>query len=354
VTTWMDNTTMASASGDAEDHVFLPVPFCGDSSSGDGDEIIPDEFIPVGIGPNRLLQESSTIDDTREDASGGENSLAPDVLVEADADTVILPDHQFANASNKRKVYNLGDRQKNTRKFQVKREKHTDMTNVLATLQSTCCKGKRCLSWFSAQEVMKEREMFWSLKQFEQKNFLMDACKKASIYDENGGITQLRLPFLGKTVCSVAIGKLYGLASQRVSSISKDVKEGKSTCCHERLSRVRSLSVSSAQILSWMQKYFALNTESMPNSNRYHLADSLTKKAVYEIFLLRNRHVYDSAHQPSKQRFLKIWREECPLICIPSVKRFSVCAQCSGFKAGRDRATNRIDRGTVYTHTCMP
>jgi hypothetical protein len=358
-----------------EDGVHAVLPLCSDISSGGGEDIIPtgmmedrdeediwndgcpyyssgggSEIIPIGIGPNRNL------DDASEQSKNDPRDVAPthDDMQNEDREAVIgnddiiplPPSGPFGTSrTQKRKVYHLGERQVNTRRFRIKSEKYTDMANVLSTLESTCCKKRQCLSCYRSQDVLTERKMFWAMKQSEQTNFMIEDCKKYSVYAENGDLLHFRFAFLGKTVCSVAFAKLYGLGSQRVAAISNHVKKGISMYYHKRMSRVRSMTVSSAEILSWMQKYFALNTEIMPNSDRYHLADSLTRKAVYELFLLRNRHVYYDTKQPSKQRFLKIWREQCPLICIPSVKRFSVCAQCSLFKASRDRATNKIDRG---------
>jgi hypothetical protein len=317
---------------DAEDYSEWPlIPFARDFGTDDDYE----EQIPIGIGPNRHLGTTSGVDEDDDSLPVG-----PDETLDS------LPEHIYeASSTHKRKPYTLGVRNQNMRVFKKKATKFVNMDNIISVLVTGCCKKKRCLTCFEAVDVMKAREMFWSLKQPEQVNYLIDEVKRMSIYTDDGDIKQIRWPFMNKCVCSVAFGKLYGLGTQRTSDVAYRVRNGIRKYVHGLVKNVRTLTVSSHEILSWMRKYFAMNAEVMPNSDRYHLADSLTRKAVYELFLLRNRHVYAGVREPSSSRFFEIWRKECPKICIPSVKRFSVCAQCSRFKASRDRATNRSDRG---------
>jgi hypothetical protein len=300
-----------------------------------------DEQIPMGIGPYRHLGSTSEgnaealPDGGHEPASGG-------------IDTTIQT-HMYGESSHgQRKRYTLGERKVNTRVMNKKAAKHLDMANVITMLGAGCCRKKRCLTCFEKGEVMRVRQMFWKMKQPEQVNYLIDETQRMSIYTESGNIQTIRWPFLSKSVCAIAFGKLYGLGNQRVADVAYRVRHGIGRYVHGHVKNVRTLTVSSQEILSWMRKYFSMNTEIMPNSDRFHLADSLTRRAVYELFLLRNRHLYNRVagiKEPSCWRFYAIWRKECPKICIPSVKRFSVCAQCSFFKASRDRATNRMDRG---------
>ncbi|GBG83162.1 hypothetical protein CBR_g36778 [Chara braunii] len=222
--------------------------------------------------------------------------------------------------------YNLGKRSRNLRVYNKKANYHVNMKRVEEVLKESCCKAA-CYKKFRAEDVYYIRETFRAMKQPEQVNFLLSEMRAASYFSDEGELAMLRVTLNGIKVCTRAWGKLYGCSTTHVASVRATFKDGVHTYEH-RNKGAGGLSVSSLYILSWLHEYFRYNTESMPNSNQFHLSSTLLRKDVYEFFEKECASLYSSSIFPSSSWFMTIWRDHCPKVLIPTLKRFSVCSQC--------------------------
>lgn len=302
-----------------------------------------------GLGKRRREEyndESSNILETKDEGGNqfGRRSLLEGLEAATEVSRLVVDKGLFsARPFPDKTLYNLVKRKRNLRVYEKKKTLHTSLESSERVAQTKCC-TKRCVERFSATDILKARKMFWTLKQPEQLNFLLEQMREASYFSDEGELLELRVTFNKLRVCNTAWCKLYALSTWRAASLREKFRSGQRTYEHSS-KRSSGLSASSGKALAWMRNYFRLNTESMPNSEEYHLSDTLLRKDVYEFFLRECGGRCAPSTVPSLPQFQKIWREHFPKVIIPSLKRFSVCAQCLLFKTGRSNADNRVDRG---------
>ncbi|GBG63809.1 hypothetical protein CBR_g39593 [Chara braunii] len=208
------------------------------------------------------------------------------------------------SSKSEKPPYNLGKRGRNARVYNKKANYHVNIKNVELVLKEDCCKAN-CYKKFTTVDVFYKREKFWAMKQPEQLNFFLAEMRAASYFSDEGDLEVLRVTFNGVKVCTKAWGKLYGCSTTHVAKIRKEFREGMVLYGHTNKGSVR-LSASSQQILAWLHEYFRCNTESMPNSDRFHLSDTLRRRDVYDFFKRDCKELYTNKTLPSRSRFITI------------------------------------------------
>ncbi|GBG64104.1 hypothetical protein CBR_g40552 [Chara braunii] len=250
------------------------------------------------------------------------------------------------SSKSEKPPYNLGERGKNVRVYNKKANYHVNMKNVEVVLKKNCCKAK-CYMKFMVEDVFYKQEKFWAMKQPKQVNFLLAEMRVASYLSDDGDLQVLKVTFNGIKVCTKAWGKLYRCSTTRVARLRKDFRDG--LVLYEHANKVSvGLSASSQQILAWLHEYFRFNTKSMPNSNQFHLSDTLQRRDVYDFFKRDCKALYTKKTLPSRSRFMTIWRVHCPKVLIPALKRFSVCSTSLKFKTamfGKALEKHRLMQG---------
>ncbi|GBG85146.1 hypothetical protein CBR_g39712 [Chara braunii] len=187
-------------------------------------------------------------------------------------------------------VHVLDKRKRNTRDYNKKARELVSVASVSRALHVACC-AKSCISIFRLEEVLEEKRKFWAMKQPQQARFLLNEIKKVSCFNANRTLEKLRLAFANRFVCSLAWGCLYGLCKTRVAAIRNKVCHGVHTYVHGNAGN-RCPSARYMAVYAWMKVYFAMNTESMPHSDRFDLIDCLTKAEVYEFFMANYRRLH--------------------------------------------------------------
>ena len=94
----------------------------------------------------------------------------------------------------------------------------------------------------------------------------------------------------------------------------------------------------------WLKRFFKLQCECLPNKKDRHLPDNYTKTEVFSIYVACMAVDRQDGHA-SFTNFLRIWRHDFTDVKIPTVNRFSQCAQCLYYKTLRDKGSSLLDKG---------
>ncbi|GBG82102.1 hypothetical protein CBR_g34382 [Chara braunii] len=282
--------------------------------------------------------------DFEDDEGKNESGIDVDMFKKSLSGELLGERRGLYNKSSKseKPPYNMGKHGRNARVYNKKANYHVNMKNVELVLKEDCCKAN-CYKKFTAVDVFYKRENFWAMKQLEQLNFFLAEMRVASYFSDEGDLEVLRVTFNGVKVCTKAWGKLYGCSTTRIAKIRKEFREGMVLYEHANKGSVR-LSPSSQQILAWLHEYFQYNKESMPNSDQFHLSDTLRRRDVYDFFKRDCKELYTNKTLPSRSGFMTIWRVHCPKVLIPALKRFSVCSTCLKIKTCHSQATSVFER----------
>jgi hypothetical protein len=107
-------------------------------------------------------------------------------------------------------------------------------------------------------------------------------------------------------------------------------------------------------VISWMKNFFETHCESLPNKEVVHLPDNYSKLEVYNLY--KSSFVkMDSTVNISYRNWCKLWEKRFPLVKIPAVNRFSVCADCEEFKSIREKAITAEDKSKFnIIYCCLP
>jgi len=184
-------------------------------------------------------------------------------------------------------------------------------------LVANCCKGE-CLLHLTAHAVLTTRKRVSCLKsRGDRRQWFVDKISESSKI-VNG---KLETSFCvgGSDVCKKAFCIVYNLPSKYISDVTKSVEKGHLTIEHGNSGSKRPTAKSEGAKV-WMEKYFHLLGDKMPNSNQIHLPSWDTQKDIYA------RYKQDMAQQMllekdliSLSMFYRIWQEEFSHVVIPEV-----------------------------------
>ena len=111
----------------------------------------------------------------------------------------------------------------------------------------------------------------------------------------------------------------------------------------------RTISDTSLLVKTWMKHFFDTHCESLPNKDVVHLPDNYSKFEVWNIYKSTLGDVRRSANI-SYKRWLKIWLAHFPSVKIPTVNRFSACADCEEFKSFCEKAVTPEDKSKIIIY----
>lgn len=142
-----------------------------------------------------------------------------------------------------------------------------------------CC-IKKCLEGFSIKEFNSTTQHFKSKTSTEQRQFLLDSLVLTSPTGAStSALTQESFMLYGKPVCKAAFALLLGTSERRLDRIKSNLSSGNVAHGNRGVKRP---SIKSINASAWMNEYFLLMGDHMPDSDRVHLPSFLTKREVYQ------------------------------------------------------------------------
>lgn len=264
------------------------------------------EFSEDSVGPDGIFpseSESDEDDDTRE---------------------CFFPSEESNQANMDSHTINLSDSSLSQQEMPETEEIGEEMVHIGEILVSTCCENF-CLRRLTAMDVIASKaEQSQCQNRSERSNWLFTKLRENSS-ETNKGDLQTRYFVAGKEICSSAWCKLFSVSHRTLQRMQSKLtfEDG---IQHGNSGKKR-LNTKTEAAVAWMERYFNLIGDKMPDKDQIHLPCWETQKDIY--------HRYSSDVQKRGEEilgismFYKIWTEKFSNVVIPEVSEIMyIIANC--------------------------
>lgn len=144
-------------------------------------------------------------------------------------------------------------------------------------------------------------------------------------------------------MCDKALADVLNTTVKRIRRIRSIYQQGITTIQPTKPTG-RKISEKHEQAILWMQEWFHLHGDKMPDSVMTHLPHYLTKEAVYKE--MRDEMLSSGLGRDeviSLQRFYVLWTEKFKTVSIPKINRFAKCDTCVRYDAEKARLAGKQD-----------
>ena len=226
----------------------------------------------------------------------------------------------------------------NAQLMKVKLEKE----DIATTRRKYCCKNI-CLAKLGKRGIREARENYFRLDSQDRPLSLQWLVRQSGTrIDEDSEMKgRYRRPYkiLGHTVCRKGFKSVFCVGNHMLTRLTllrnQNLEYPKPVG--------KAITDASYVVQSWMKNFFETHCESLPNKEVVHLPDNYSKLEVYNLY--KSTFVkMDSTVSISYRNWCKLWKKHFPLVKIPVVNRFSVCADCEEFKSIREKAVTPEDK----------
>ena len=97
------------------------------------------------------------------------------------------------------------------RKRKVRTHRALKLIPIKKTLEVGCCKTKRCLEMFSAEEITQWRKIYWQLKEDERRQYLLMAFTLNTYHE--GHMRKYSFEYNGKSLCPTGWYRALGISN---------------------------------------------------------------------------------------------------------------------------------------------
>ena len=198
----------------------------------------------------------------------------------------------------------------------------TDSDSLDATIVDGCSAEesnelKRIGLHLTATDVIASRSNFLHLNKTEQRQYLFTKLKESSC--EAGHKVETKYFIAGKEICNVAWAKVYSISQRTLTRMLKSISLGESKAVHGNQGK-RRVNTKKESVGIWMERYFHLIGDKMPNSSQIHLPSWEVQKDVYSRYCQDMQiHGIPEDEIAGISVFYKIWNEEFSHVVIPEV-----------------------------------
>lgn len=187
-------------------------------------------------------------------------------------------------------------------------------------LEEDCC-HKGCLKYFSPAEVRQTRDHFTSKTREEQRQYLID-CTSISTVGTSSETSKPAFTLFGKSLCRRAFALVLDCSTRRLDRVTSLFREGVTKVSHGNTGQMRQTS-KTADAIAWMDSYFRMIGEHLPDCDRIHLPSFLTKRDVYERMLAELReNGLAEGDIISLSKFYSVWESHFAKVLIPEVSHW--------------------------------
>ena len=189
-------------------------------------------------------------------------------------------------------------------------------------LVGKCC-DRGCLRHLTATDVITSRKNYSHLSKAEQRKYLFTKLKENSseMLDETNSQDIKRFEtnyfIAGKEICSVAWSKIFSISLRTLTRMLRKICSGETAHGNQGKRRANTKKESAAV---WMEKYFNLIGDKMPNSSQIHLPSWETQKDIH-VRYCQDMHLQgiEQDEVAGLSSFYKIWTEKFSHVIIPEV-----------------------------------
>ncbi|XP_060595320.1 uncharacterized protein LOC132749532 [Ruditapes philippinarum] len=238
--------------------------------------------------------------------------------------------------SSRPPLNSLDDQQRPVLKGKKRQYEHTRLESINEVYMKACCEND-CCSNYSVDEILKEREFYWSLSVEKQRSFIFAQLRNSVSY---------QFAVCGKNMCEVGWRQLYGIKRRRYYELKRRlvIKE-------EPLPSITKLKTPSRvklQARTWLQNYIQLHAERMPDREELHLPHCVSKDAIFQQY--RSAMIEASEKHLSVSSFNDMWLKGFPNVKISKGKNGQPkCTPCTNIAAALNMSLTKEEREMVET-----
>lgn len=215
---------------------------------------------------NQLLEQNSITDTTKDDAH---------ILCSMANDNGFLyPSQGESVAANESQCSSLDCTLVETS------AENEELERIGKLLIGVCC-DKECLRYLTANDIITARTDFVQLTKSEQKQYLFTKLREnSSEAHHQAGKIETKFYIAGKEICSASWSKIYSISMRTLTRMLKDISFGENHVAHGNQGKKR-VNTKKESVAAWMERYFTLIGDKMPDSKQIHLPSWETKKDIH-------------------------------------------------------------------------
>ena len=162
-------------------------------------------------------------------------------------------------------------------------EEATELSKIGLLLVLTCC-DQLCLRHLTAADIISSKVKFVSMTTTQQKQYLFEKIKEGSCEcDPKSGAVTTNFFVAGKEICGTAWAQVYGISSRTLYRMLKQLAN-KEEATHGNAGKKRA-NTKAESVSAWMDAYFNLIGDKMPDKNQIHLPSWEAQKDIYNATL---------------------------------------------------------------------
>lgn len=198
-----------------------------------------------------------------------------------------------------------------------RRDTEQFLAPIANVLTSKCC-GKLCVRDLTVNNILFCRKKFNSMCATPQRQWITDKIHENSQVSPGGKLIT-KYVIAGKEVCQAAFCESHSISMSRLSKLRKNASLGQVNVEHGNLGKKRSSPrVEEAKV--WMERYFNLIGDKLPDKLKIHLPSWETQRDVF------NRYKEDMTgvgipedEFVSLSTFYRVWHDDFCHVSIPEV-----------------------------------
>ena len=205
-------------------------------------------------------------------------------------------------------------------------DEDTRERQTLADIVMSRCCSEDCILQLTGHAILTTRRKHNNLSANERRQWLIDKIFDFSSVG-NGKVEDTKFSISGTGVCRRAFSLIYKIPPRNIARAIKPVGQGNLVVEHGNKGRKKA-SVKHEGAKAWMEQYFSLIGDKMPNSKQIHLPSWDTQKNIY------GRYKQDMAEQMTDESevmslsmFYKLWIDDFSHVVIPKVCFFYSCVR---------------------------
>ena len=188
-------------------------------------------------------------------------------------------------------------------------------------LVGVCC-DKECFRHLTANDIITARTDFVQLTKPEQKQYLFTKLRENS--SESSGKIETKYFLAGKEICCISWSKIYSISMRTLTRMLKDISFGEKHMVHKNQGKKR-LNTKKESLVAWMERYFNLIGDKMPDTKQIHLPSWETRKDIHIRYCqdMQLRGI-EQEEISGSSAFYKVWTEQFTHVVIPEVSIFII------------------------------
>lgn len=249
-----------------------------------------------------------------ESTSSSPGAIFPSDTVSSDNDAIFISENEVMNPNE---AMNPNEPMTPNEAMTPNLDSQSELDKIGIMLVGQCC-DKLCVRNVTVNDVLLARNRFSMMNMVEQRKWLA-----TKIVDNSNVLNkanwETKYIVAGKAVCKQSFCEIYGFSPKRLARLRKSVSLCDISIEHGNKGKKR-MTIRGDEAKVWMEKYFNLIGDKLPDKKQIHLPSWDRQKDVYK----RYKDDMMAKGIPEDQlvvlsTFYRMWRDDFSYVAIPEV-----------------------------------